>query len=657
MIPRNHTNFMASIIAICTLTVLLTGCFRFMPVQKVMAYVPPKLDTIQRPVVDVEALAQKHRGVPGVILGKRTVAVEEKWLPDRNSYSTVRALRYVVLDPTSDEVANIEEDFESGISVDAADVLIFNPDGSSARYTLSDFTVTKRGRGITTYSLPLKNVVRGSIVDYSWVLSAPFGLAFSSSEPTALRSRLPIERVEFTYRYPSDYSLHIKRLPNDTAVKRVDHTTARKVTFTAENQPAVRFERFSPSSAARFLYIDHGSKPVSIFSSGDYWRDIQKGWYKKLFESESDEKFTDVDFLDTCKHIVRDARTAVDTIQAVKAWLSRNIKIDYEASSTYSWKVFRRRAGSIDGVALLARQMYMALGCTPRIVLLHSQRQGDFDSRYHYVSQFGELSLVVERGSQKYLVLIQRQAQPVNVVPSEYIGQPYLIVDTDAGESIVDTPVYVMDTSSVIRRIRVKLDESGSAAVSVEAVRTGTAAYDQRTELEDVVDSERERHLRNKLVTFKDEVEDVKVAVEGLNNPVGPLVYTSSYVLPSGVTITPGEAIFQVAGVLMSATESSDIDTSERVSPISVWAPWRYGRDIEIEYPSHWQLRTSLAEEMRASPLGTARRVITTSPGKLVISTLGSLNPGTYDKSLAGDLEAIDGDNTYAIPNLIFTTN
>jgi len=657
MTARNLLKRVAPYVATIALAVLLTGCMRFLPMRKSLSYIPPKLDTIQRPVVDIEAIAQKHKGAPGVTLGRRTTAVEEAWLPNTNSYSTIRAHRYIVLDPTSDNVANIDEDFSTDIRVDAADVLIFNPDGTSTQYTLKDFTITKRGENWISYSLPLKNIVRGSIVDHAWVLSAAHGLAFSSVEPTSMRTRLPSERSEFSYQYPKGYTLNIRKLPTDSPVKRINLTAERKVIFVVEDQPGVRNEPFSPSNASRFLQIAHGVQPPSRFTSGSYWRDLQKATYNRIFASESDEKFSDKDFLDTCSQIVQSAKSRVDSVQAIKSWISRNIKIDYDASATYSWKVFRRRVGSVDGVALLARQMYMALGFTPRLVLLHSRGQGDFDPLYHHWGQFGELSLVVEKGTEKYLVLLQRPLQPVNVVPSDYIQQPYLFVDTEDGESIFESPVYVMDTSSVHRRIRVKLDESGSATVSVESVRKGNAAYEHRIELEDVIDSERERHLRNKLVTLKDEVEDVKVSVEGLDNPIVPLVYKSSYVLPSGVTVTPTEAIFQVAGVLMSATESSETDTSARMFPISVWAPWRYGREIEIEYPSHWRLRTTLSEDSRTSTLGSASRIVNNTPGKLVISTSGSLIPGTYDPSLAGDLEAIDGDNTYAIPNLIFSTN
>ncbi|MBC8125060.1 MAG: transglutaminase domain-containing protein [Candidatus Kapabacteria bacterium] len=383
--------------------------------------------------------------------------------------------------------------------------------------------------------------------------------------------------------------------------------------------------------------------------------------YKRYFDNDSYDLMSDAAYRKSHTAVLNGARDRLDTLQRLKSWFSTSIKINYDEDSPESASsVFRSRVGSLWGATLLARQLYQSAGFKARIVQLHSLNEGVFDKNYANFNEFREIGLVVSKDSSLYLVLFQRPLQPVNVVPTEFIGQPFVYIDTDKMERSVETDVrFVSDTSSAFRTVRVNLDEDRFAHVDLSVTFKGDAAYDERTTLDDLPASELETTLKKRFVPTLAEASNVKVSVENLEDPTLPLVLKASFTLSDAVTVTGGEAIFQTAGILSPTSENdAGQDSSDRQFPIEITSPYRYDRQVEVVYPNTWTLSTSIDESEIHSDLGDLTRTRSISPGSLAVRFSSSLNAGTYPQRLAPELTNVLGDaGTSAIPSLVFKTN
>lgn len=650
------------IVAVVLLATCLTGCMRFIPLGRSSTYVPPSIDTVKSPTVDLAALRAAYPHERGVMLGTR-VEDYESVVRGADNYFYVRSMRYVILDAKADDLTNVSEQFHSMVGVRNADVLVFHPDGTREQYGLSDFTVSKVSEFWRVYRLPIKNATAGTVVDLCWVLEAGNSQNLADVEPTYLRHLIPTLRQEITLRRSSSFVPMQRKMPEIEGLNLVHSTSPNTTRYLVGEQPAIRDEKFSPPVSYQRARLDVCNRwdGATGYTPAQYWENQRDWMFWRHFNDDADDLAEDEQFQAFVASVLRGAQSRLDTLQRLKSWFSTNIKIDYNIESRETAEsVFDERVGPIGGATTLARQMYRTAGWNVRIVQLHSSTKGLFDSTYTNYLEFREVGLVVWKDSTRYLVLIQRPLQPVNVVPSEYVGQPLLYVDTsEPGASIENGVVFFSDTTSIERQIRVELDEDGTARVEIVVSYTGEEAYDERSLLDELPESELTASLSRRFSPGIAEVSGMKVSAENLFDPALPLVLRASYVVASAANEVDGEMVFQTAGILSSISETHNgEDSTERQQPIVIIHPYRYNRRVEVRYPAAWTLRSTIDERAVHSDLGEMQRTRELDRGVMRVQFVSALHPGTYPQQLAVDLASVVGTSeSVSIPTLVFATH
>lgn len=665
--------FLLASIIICLL--FLAGCASSNVESGSVGYKKPQLDTMFYPGLNPQAgaknsefnindLTKKYPSADGVILSKKFTA-RQRIATDEEStsqFNYLRTVRYVVLKPNSSEISNISRSFRNYITVEDFSLVALHPDGTKEQYTLSDLVMKTNNRHWSSYQLPIKGIQRGSIIEYSWLARTTDADLVSVSDPFYLRSKMPVLESDFTIHYPKNKgSIVLKHLHDSSGVTINNVPKSGLTSVKLVDSEGIHNEPFSLNTADRLSALHYVFKPDlgPAYRSNNFWDEYRSEMHGYYFLIDENENISVPEFAKVVDSVLANAGTTQDSIQSIKDWISSSIKIDYQLRKPEASKsVFTRRRGSVYSTALLARRLYAKAGFESDIVELHSAESGEFNRNYTSYQEFNELAIVVRHGSLKYLVLFTRELQPVNVVPDEYISQPYIIVsETASYPDIVENPVFVQDTSTNTVDIDISVSEEGEANVAIAITLTGGYAYDERVELSDMPNTEYEKYVRRWLVSTQEETKNVTTQILNAEQPTKPLVVKATYTMPNAISITPNEAIFQTGGIISSL--SSDADTSTRISPIKIWSSYKFAKNIRISYPAAWkpQLSNSFATNSSInSALGNSTRTVTQKSGSIVLEFASRLRSGTYPKEKFSELYEIMGNSgSSRIPNIVFS--
>jgi len=642
----------------------LSGC-NISSLRDSWRYMTPRLDTIPRPTIDVEALAKKHPDAPYVFLGIDMRLRDEGLRGDGRWFHTVRSHRYVVLDEHNEDATTIDEGFNNNIALRAVDAFVWNPDGTTSSFVTKDFVFTRTSDDGYSIKLAIPGLKRGSIVDYAFVLASSSAILYNRHEPIYLKRAAPVEQLTVKVEYPIEETITHRSLPEwmKTSISKKRIADGVSVSFTASNIPARKMEPYRPTRGRTGDVFEYAisSKLLKMSSQGErFWEDLRDITYQWGMSNVDELDIEDEDeILRAYEKMVKGATSATDTLQQITNWIRKNVRIVNNAGYTDPDEAFEDKASDIWGYYSLYKGLVQKAGFQASVVKLHDADKGPVDLNFLNMDQFSDLALYAVKDRKQYIVLPHYRDLPVDVVYGSYVGEGALIVDTDRGDVFTETINPVRKPYHQMRSTIATVKEDGAIVVEIVDSSLGSAAYGLRQDYEDLPESELQTRLKKHLIYNQDIVTDVSTSVENLKNPGLPLILKASYTISTGVAFTPEEVVLQTEGLFANSSSSDDeIDSTKRVNPIFFSQDYETARSIELRFPSQWKLVTALSGLKKETELGSVERTIDIESGKLRLETLQRLKAGMYPSTMANQFFQIYGNNKIIeLESLVFSIN
>lgn len=635
--------------------------WRFTPGVNEFFFEAADLDEVTYPNINVDSLQQAYPNSPAVMLGATTSIEHGFGFLEPLSSRVVRATRLVVLDPNDAGIGVIAESFYQTITVADIDVVVLHPDGTRYQRSLNDFTRT--GRDLRYYlRLQLEDLRRGSIIDVAFHLQGDRRNRFTFEEPIYRSWKYPclVERLECFY--PMSEKLVTKRIPTKlTATTIVDEPG--HFISESKNTAGIQWEPYGPPNAylnSHFQWETYD--PSDAHDLGSYWYTARES-YDPLFKYARYSAIDEEDLEMTKEIAFTNDSTRLDSLQSVADWFrsrfKRNDNTIYISSVPMCLK---SRHGSEIELSVILREVCRSFKWPAEIGVVHQSLRGPFDSLFYSTTQMNEYVVAVGDTSALALVFFLRKDQPVNVVPTEYVGQPifYLTPERDEPPSPpYDTVSRVVNVPATFHRdYKIALNQDGSALVTSTFTYEGTWAVEQREEWKAMTRDQIESDIHDSFVFDQVETRDVKITTVNESEPLKPLVINVSYTIPLALSNAGSTSIFQTAGLARSVTEQAlRIDAQRRVNPIVLHERSTNQTSLECTFPPGWQLQCELASASVKNAMGTMERNVQRTSGSLSMNARTTLEQGWFPPTAATDLRSLLGERSHHdIPTLVFTS-
>lgn len=643
---------------LCTALVLSSCSIAFVPNRFSWAFHDVDIDTITPCRRNIDSLRALYPDQPCIITGRVVNGWEIFKRQDPANYEIVRQMRYLILDPNDEMVTLLSESFKNDIDVVAIDVAVVHPDGSRYQLSLDDFTRTSYQEN-TQYRAGLKGLQRGTFVDVAYFLRGTSEYNFVVDEPINLRSLYPVEYARFDLQYPSSLYLSTRAFP-DSAHVHVISADDGVYRLEAHDLAPRDNEPYLPPESVRRASVGWATlswRQVDA-SEGGYWKIIQRDYHRWMEESGAARvEEEDLKFIDSLGMPQRPGFK--DSLQMYTDWFRSTYKFDYyTVDGNQVLDVLDNQRGNVRAVASLAQLVYQRLGWNATVVWLHSQERGPLDPNFKFSGQFGEMALLVWHGRESYLVLIQRPDLPVDVVPGEYAGQPYLTHHVGSTEPIEMNPSYQRSRSVIDKTFDLDILADGSMRVRTTISFSGEAAVEERSSLKDKNIDEQQRAVRYDHAFDQAVSDSMHVEIEHLDEPLLPLVLRLTYRLPDAVALQHGEAVLQTGGLLSAISEqSTKMDTVHRRDDIFIEDTTEFRTHVTCSFPPTWKLVTALDAVQMHGTVGTLDRDVFVTSTSLEVKTTAVMHAGYHAPTKARELYALIGKRSnYSIPDLVFTT-
>jgi len=622
-------------------------------------------DSLKGQQVNLAEYEKNYSKYDGVFLESETTL--EHVGGDNSSWDffQMHRLRFLVLNPDADWLTTFSLDVDNNVKVDQIYINVMSPDGTVRNYGLGDLKVEKASGGDKTYKFAYPDIQKGAIIEEGYELRQhPYNDPEILRHSIPLQFSVPCEHLKVTYACPDWWELQFKTKETGDATPYTvtqdgdNHKTT--VTYQASNVPAVEDEPYSPffKEFASFmdLMVTRLSMNPVTYSAPDSWSVVADEFKGYFVDKES---FWSGKVGSTVDELIENKSSKYERLDTIISYIQQNIKIGRNRGDDNFADILKNGEGNWYMVTGLARVMLEKADIPADFLLIHSARDGSFDSNYVSYDQFYLPAVSAVIDGRTYVVFPYIKHLPVDHIPDYVQGQRALKISGDGFNGFLDVPRGDIASSTVQERYDLTIDEEGDITVEEEKTFLGINAYSVRESLSELKDDEVEKTMKELLTYSEGDVRLVSHEIVNRDDYKKPLIIKLKYTIDNLVTVTPEEVIFQTAGLFSpSSNQKLKVDTDERKNPIRIYYDERVVKDIDIHYPASWALGTTLKNVDYANEFGSIKADYTVGSGELRVAQERMLKNAKEPKEKIDDLLAVTGRKSRLyIPTLIFQVN
>ena len=626
----------------------------------------------QRDSIDVEAYETRYGKYDGVYLDIDE-SIEHSGMSARGMFGTswdyhyVIHRKYLVLNPDAQDLTTFTLRTYRHANIGTLYLRVTSPDGSVKQYGIKDLVKETVSEYVVSYKFIFPAIVKGSLIEegfemgYNGLRNWP-----SLQEDIPLQFSIPCERVAFTFAYPDWWEIRMKRIsPTDTIPYKFTHDPeSRKNVFScvAHNVRAVKDEPYDPYFKEMAAYMEF---MVSSFEMGDLHYAAPKDWtelisrYRTGLTDREGRGLFSSRVENVTEDLVKGKTDQLEKLTTILDYVQTNIEAANDSKNRDFADVLKDKKGDSYEVTGLTNMMLKKAGLETDFVMVHSAKEGYFDSSYYSFDQLSIPAIEARVGGTEYVLLPYRKDIPYDYVP-EYLQGQRCVVVSDAAQAMFTTiPSGSPTRNSVSEGYKLVIGADG--LINVEETKTiqGSYAYFLREYLSDLKETEKDKFIKELITYSEGKVNITSHVLENEKEYKKPLVLRYTYTIDNLVTLTPDEVLFHTAGLFApTSLKAFRVESEERTSPIRIYNDEEYVKEIEVRYPDTWELKTPLHPLEIENMFGTLKVDVTNSGHLLKVHQRRFLKRNSQLKDRIVELAKLTGSKTSTVlPTVVFGKN
>ena len=415
-------------------------------------------------------------------------------------------IQYIVYEPGIDSIENIHCRVINGAEVSSI----------TERYTqqLSD-PESRLYYNLEAVSIPVQNLKKGSILDFSYTLKNKGGAEYrnSFSETVYFGGTYPIILYRAALNHPETRTIHLY-------TKDIDSSKIRKKKQGSRIFYSIEFNGLEPYKNEPAMPPRSDILPAVYFSSFENWNAFAS-WYRSLLKDKiimSDEMIKDLDSIispnDSKLEKVRKIYNHVtDSIRYVGFELGIGALQPRPSDQTY-----RTRMGDCKDIALVLTAFLRRAGIDASIALLKTRDNGTTNKNAPSAGQFNHAICYADVSGGIFLDGTLRKTSYLEVFSNDR-GLDALVIDEKTWRFIkTENPLYVSNIDKISTVIDIKSD--GNAVIKRSLKKQGDMAVSSRESFSDLQKKEQSiTEYWNKLFPGA-EVSELTVSSSSRDNPI-----------------------------------------------------------------------------------------------------------------------------------------
>lgn len=522
---------------------------------------------------------------------------------DRDDADSTEAIysRIKILTEEGRKQANVEIPyFQGSESIRSLRARVIHTDGSIVEFdgTVYDKPLIKaRGVKMMAKSFTLPSVEIGSIVEYRYRRSMPYGWAFNSR--WLLNDDLFTRRATFSLRPADGLLLRWSwplGLPPDTPAPEKERGLIRLETH---DLPAFVTEEFMPPEdvmkyRVEFVYEDADSDQKE---EGAYWKSFGKRFNSRLQRFVKSERVLEPEVA----RLVQPGDSAESKARKLYARAQELRNLSFERQATEQETEREKRAENVDVKDMLKHGYAQADEITwflygllraakldASLVLVSTRDENFFDPRLMNARQLNTCVVLINLGEGAVFLDPGTPFTPFGLLPWSETAVKGLRLDADGGQWVT-TRLPGATESRVERKVAVKLTPSGTLEGKATVTYIGLEAAWRRVNERNEDDTERRKFLEDDIESDVPTGIDVKLT----NAPAWtasetPLVAEFEFRVPGWAASAGNRSLMPVG--LFSGMEKHAFEHSARVHPVYFTFPYQHTDEVAIELPPGWQV-------------------------------------------------------------------
>jgi hypothetical protein len=628
--------------------------------------VPPaaKQDT-----VNVKAYEEKYGKYNGVFLfientiehaGNKSNIIGATW-----SYYYVIHRKYIVLNPDQESLTTFSLNTAKPKNIGNLFLQMTTPDGQVQRWSQKDLEKTKDPDGYMHYKFIYPRVVKGTIIEEGYELLYN---ADSQRPPVAhnipLQYAMPCERIDFRYAYPEWWDMNIKHiadsvLPLYTTV----HDSAHSKTIlkaTLHNVPALLHEAYAPyfKEVAQYLEfivmkLDMGAYHLNRPAT---WQEYVKQYQSYLLDRDG---FLSSRVSDTTKQLLKGIIHPRQKLSTIISYLQNAITPLQDHEDRDFADVLKQRKGNEYIINGLAYSMLKKANLDPSYLLIHSAKEGYFDSSYVSFDQLYIPAVSVTLEGKQCTAFPYRKDLILGQIQQDYQDQPAIALKDDGSYTLLRVSQGDAVKNRETEEYEITISEDGGTTVKETRIFEGMMAYMMRELLNEVKFENQEKFFK-KMFTYEEEnTKFVSHTVEHQKEYQEPLRMVAEYTIDNLVTMASEEVLFRTAGLLSPVTiKDFRVEDEDRNNPIDISFDEDIIKDVKIHFPEAWKLKTAIHDDSLDNKFGSLRSSAEQQQSVLHIHQYRHLKKNTAPKEQINELVALTVRKKDSVaPTIIFSKN
>ena len=508
--------------------------------------------------------------------------------------------RIKILTDEGRKYANVEIPyFQGSDSIRALRARVIHTDGSIVDFdgTVYDKPLVKaRGVRMMSKSFTLPSVEIGSIVEYRYRRSMPFGWAFNSR--WLLSDELFTRRGVFSLRPADGLLLRWSwplGLPPDTPAPAKERGLIRLETH---DVPAFVTEEYMPPEdvmkyRVEFVYEDEDSDQKE---EAAYWKAFGKRSNSRL------QRFVRADRVleQEVARVVQAGDSAETKARKLYARAQQIRNLSFERQATEQETEREKRAensnakdvlnhgyAQADEITWLLYGLLRAAKIDASLVLVSTRDENFFDPRLMNARQLNTCVLLVGLGDSATFVDPGTPFMPFGFLPWSETAIKGLRLGDDGGQWVTTSLPGATD-SRVDRKVVVKLTPSGTLEGKATVTYNGLEAAWRRVNERNEDATERRKFLEQDLES--DVSTGIEVKLTNTPDWTGaetPLVAEFDFRVPGWAAAAGNRSLMPVG--LFGGNEKHTFEHSARVHPLYFTFPYQHTDEVAIELPPGWQ--------------------------------------------------------------------
>lgn len=675
---------------------VLGGCMLLMGLSSCIApffatppvyyrYAAPLIDTIKTRSVDVAALEKQYPNSGGVYLGVE--AYIEPVLGNEIKYrcQSIYATRYVVLNPDDDEFSTFSIPIGKEEKLNAADIIVIQPDGSKKQYTQKDFLLERNSKYVSTMKFAIPGIKKGTIVDAAYNVYSISGDYSSYYRPLPLAFNEPCLYLRYEVLDRSDFTAAIK-IDDKEMIKQVQGgylpSGASAHVYKATNIPARKDEAYASIESEKakemaFDFYDRYTTPEYFWSTMGAFLTYHmfSGEYLNGYYSTSSTSYNEIlvnKFRDSCTN---DKQISYEKLCAIHNAMRKKLRPQYtERDAIHMENLVKRGVGTSHQIAEFLRRVCKSAGIKAELYVAHSAQSGEFNSLYLDFDQLTIPVVVCTIDSMKYTIFPDYPEYPPTVIPRHLLGQKTLYVDVGANynyysyyrspyssykaASFSNLPDTSAERSRDKHEMNVHIKDDGSMEIEESRSFSGEDAASIRSRMRGMSSVNREKYITDWQSYTEGAQSLVPPVVENIDSLQKPLVFRYKYTTPNLVAIRGNNALVNVRSLLFSLTTIPRRIDSVRTSAIRIYDNDQTERIVRITTPSNWKLDKLPPPHTTETMMGKIESSYSQNANEITASFVQIYKSGSYPATATKELQKmIDHELAFGQPFLLFTRN